>query len=503
MSKREFKATEGLLHDVMRKQAGSIEKAILEAVMNSVDANSEFIEITIRGNSITISDDGDGMATEEVERYFEKFGLKDDDIEDKDFGKFRMGRGQIFNFGVNVWHSRDNVMVVDLNNDEATITVDGKEYHLDTSGLSYNLIKVDPEYAGCKVNVDLYNPLDDIHGVASDVKDLIKYIPWMHDVEIFINEDEYWPRFDPDVETENACYKVGRDGYSTSTLVYNQGAFVTSADLNQTGGIIISKKDLDVNFARNDILDTCPVFSEIEEEWTRITREHLVDSDDLTEQEKKWLLQNAINDEAFLVEIHDKPLIPDATGGDWSINQLRGEKVTFAVKGSALAEKVMEHAGIVPVKRSFEDTIVKLIDNSSLIDFEDAIESDYLLEMKEYDDDQLSKKRRENLARARFFLERVGFNGGAKGGYSEEREVWKNDENTVVIHKDVLKRRKHEFLTMYIFKILEAAAHEGSMRESVDHDFSFRRNFWQYAENAGRVQYDLLELDPEIEEYLN
>jgi signal transduction histidine kinase len=67
MTRHEFKATEGLLHDVMRKQAGTLEKAVLEAVMNSVDANADEIEVHLQSDKLIVRDDGDGMTEEEVE----------------------------------------------------------------------------------------------------------------------------------------------------------------------------------------------------------------------------------------------------------------------------------------------------------------------------------------------------------------------------------------------------------------------------------------------------
>lgn len=502
MQKREFQATEGLLHDVMRKQAGTVEKAILEAVMNSVDAGASRIDLRVEEGFLVISDDGKGMTTSEVEEYFEKFGLKDDDIDQKDFGKFRMGRGQIFNFGLNIWHSNNNLMVVHLDGDETTIEVDGKEYHLDTSGLSYNLLETEEDVEGCEIEVNLYNDLESVTETVSEVKKLIKYIPWMHDVEVFINDELFYEEFDPDDQTTRAYYSFGRGGWNTDTVVYNQGAFVTELDLNETGGIIISNQDLDVNFARNDILDTCEVFRGIRGEWNHLIRDHLINSDEITEREKKWLLKEAKGDDAFLMKIQDMPLIPDVTDSEWSVNNLKGEKVTFAVEGSGLGRKLMETEGVVAINRSFESTVRDIVDDSVLVNFEDAIDSGMMVEMREYSDHELSKKRRKNLARARYLLDKSGYEGDVKGGYSEERDVWKNDKGDVVIHKNVLKERKAEFLTRYLFKILEAAAHDGSMREEVTHSFNFRRDFWKLAKNAGDVQYELLEGNPDIERFL-
>jgi len=172
MPKRDFQATEGLLHDVMRKQSGVIEKAWLEALMNSVDAGATEFNLNVEPETTTITDDGDSMTESEVERYFEQFGLKDSDIQDKEFGKFRMGRGQIFNFGVNIWRARENYMVVSLDDEEVTVNLEectvkddeciisqsGSHYTVDTFGLGYALLDADKVDSGLTIHVQHYNP---------------------------------------------------------------------------------------------------------------------------------------------------------------------------------------------------------------------------------------------------------------------------------------------------------------------------------------------------------
>ena len=58
MPTNQFKATQGLLNDTMRKQSGVLEKALLEAVMNGVDAGASNFDVTVESNLVTISDDG-------------------------------------------------------------------------------------------------------------------------------------------------------------------------------------------------------------------------------------------------------------------------------------------------------------------------------------------------------------------------------------------------------------------------------------------------------------
>ena len=93
---RKFKMHPDLLFSVIKSQAGTQEKAILEAVMNAVDAGATKCEIKIDENGYSIVDDGKGFVSrQEVDEFFETFGTPHKEG-DATYGRFRMGRGQLF-----------------------------------------------------------------------------------------------------------------------------------------------------------------------------------------------------------------------------------------------------------------------------------------------------------------------------------------------------------------------------------------------------------------------
>src|SRR5690606_23598776 len=66
-----------------------------------------------------------------------------------------------------------------------------------------------------------------------------------------------------DAEDEDAYYRFSE---RQMLEIYNLGVLVTSVSSGQygVGGVVVSKQRLDVNFARNDVQSSCPVFSRIE-----------------------------------------------------------------------------------------------------------------------------------------------------------------------------------------------------------------------------------------------
>ena len=112
---RQIKTHPQLLLDVITRQAGTISKAMLEGVMNSVDAKATRCDITLTNTSLVIDDDGNGFRSrDEIVQFFETFGTPHTEAEGKVYGTFRMGRGQIFAFGSNVWRTGDFRMAVDI-----------------------------------------------------------------------------------------------------------------------------------------------------------------------------------------------------------------------------------------------------------------------------------------------------------------------------------------------------------------------------------------------------
>jgi len=500
MPKRQFEATEGLLNDVMRKQAGTVEKAVLEAVMNSVDAGASKVDVSIKTDAVVVEDDGKGMSEEDIENYFQKFGLKDSDIEDKEFGKFRMGRGQIFNFGKNIWHTKNNILVVDLDNNHTVVNVDGDTHELDSSGLSYNVLNTSDEFDGCSIEVELYNLIDGLQHTVNEVKKLVKYIPWLHDIELTLNGEELYEEFDYNYETENAYYSIGvNDAWRFHTSIYNLGAYVTDEKLTATRTNVVSKKDLDVNFARNDILDTCIVYKTIKQEIDGLTLDHLFDKDDLTRREVNWTLDSIKGDDRALEKFGSKEIIPDVTGDEWSIEQLKDEKISFQMKQNKMSDKAMDEAGVIVIDSSFEDAVKNLIDSSSIYSMEDVIDQEMKWEMRPLSTNELTKKRVKNLERARWFLREIGFDGSVSAGYSKTERVWKDNTNTVYIDKSTLNMRKDEFICVALDKCIEMAAHDGSTRTGVSHNMAFRQSYWKYSKNAGEYRYKLINGDVSLE----
>ena len=280
--KRTLKMHPKLLLDVIGRQAGSLDKAMLEGGMNAQEAinalkmsggvcKDENIYMTYtktdnptsevledgrkKGNLnrkivITIEDMGKGITTKkEIEEFFETFGTPHDESEHKIYAQFRMGRGQMFNFGKNVWRTGTFELTVDVLN----------------NGLEWELKENLPFVDGCHITIELYDKYISSWPAHTEdcFKDAIKKQMEFISVPLIFNgeqintpaQDCLW-----DFEDEFAYYLFN---VGDKLSVYNLGVYVQ--ERWETSGIIVSKRQLKLNFPRNDVMADCPIFHHIRE----------------------------------------------------------------------------------------------------------------------------------------------------------------------------------------------------------------------------------------------
>jgi hypothetical protein len=253
--RRNLNAHNELLRKVITDQAGTLGKGVLEGVMNGREAGSDEVRIITQpdGAKLVIEDDGKGFRNAtEIEEWFEKFGTPHSEAEQKKWARFRMGRGQLFAFGRNVWRTGKFRMVVDV-----------QEW-----GLEYELEDDLEHFPGCRIEIDLYQPMfgDYPHPYRSpsQFKSVVrKQVLYMEGAILVDGEQVNTPAsmLKWDLETDNWYFSFK---HGTNFDWYNMGAFVMDWSPRRAGvtGVAVSKVAVDVNYARNDIKDACPVYQE-------------------------------------------------------------------------------------------------------------------------------------------------------------------------------------------------------------------------------------------------
>lgn len=241
---KQFAINSNTIYNLVLAQAGTLGKALLETIMNSVDAEASKVDIELTQTRVRISDDGRGLTTaDELELYFAQFGFDHatDALQSKRvYGQFGIGRAQLWAFTPNTW--RTGEFLLDVN-----IRERGLEY-LQESGL--------PFHQGVEICGSFYEPLSarELLTAEAELKELAKYIPipvTLNGTVISTNPEKVkWTH-----ETDDAWIRIKETG---GFSVYNQGAFVRHYPSFQfgCGGEVVTKPGvrLSLNMARNDIL---------------------------------------------------------------------------------------------------------------------------------------------------------------------------------------------------------------------------------------------------------
>jgi len=272
---RKFSVDPSIIYSLVVAQAGSLGKAVLEAVMNSIDAGATQIEITANSKRLTIVDDGQGFRSrEEITKWFEVFGFPHSETDQKVYGKFGIGRAQLWSFCSTTWRTNEFEMTVDIKR----------------SGLDYGLKEGLPRVPGLTIEAVFYErqKASELAAFERELTELARYaqIPVLFNSKQ-INKDpakEKW-----DTETKEAWIKVTEGG---ELAVYNLGVLVKNypSYMFGIGGTVVTKPGvgLSLNTARNDILvSQCPV-------WKRLKPKLQAKADDQVAQKKTRLSESEL-----------------------------------------------------------------------------------------------------------------------------------------------------------------------------------------------------------------
>ena len=335
MATRTFQMHPKLLVDVIKRQAGSIQKAILEGVMNAIEADASKVNVDVTTNKVVIDDDGKGFRSmKEIEQFFETFGQPHDKSENKVWAQFRMGRGQMFAFGMNLWRTGNFEMLVDIN---AMVE--------NNSNISYELNEVKKNHKGCHIEIDLYEPLSDkeVNACRRELEKFVAYVSCPVMINgVQVNCDPSTVKWDND-STDDAYIKLSPSEFK-GLAIYNLGVLVCEIDQRVVGvgGTVVSKKRLDVNFARNDIIRSDPTWKRIKEAVEKASGlEKVKNKRVLSFAEREAMITRFLDGED--INIHKMRLIIDTNGKAYSLAMTRKfNRFTLGRRNDRRCDKVMQ-----------------------------------------------------------------------------------------------------------------------------------------------------------------
>jgi len=338
----DFQMHHDLLRSVIKKQAGSLDKAILEGVMNSVDAGATSVDITINPLRVTITDNGKGFKdAQEIKDFFATFGTPHKEG-DATYGRFRMGRGQMFAFGINTWRTGTFKMLVDINK------------HLGFE-LEDNLELL----PGCDIEIKLYDVLSqqDVHATIRAITNMVKYVA----IPVLINGERVSVEIDekkfPQSTDEAYIYLSSA---SNGLAIYNLGVYVCTLPTYRFGasGTVVSKQQLDVNFARNEVLGTCKVWKEIKKIVDATGKREVTLRQTLSISEQQNTIFRLITGDIDESQADKIRFIRDVSGKSWTPAEIRNGRFEFysvAKRGNQFGDMLIQSKKAIVIDEDFAE----------------------------------------------------------------------------------------------------------------------------------------------------
>ena len=241
-----FTASPNMVAHLIENQAGSIEKAVLELVMNACDSGAEHVEVRIAAlDRIVVEDDGRGFGSEDqIEKEFGVFGRDNAacDSHARTYGRFGLGRGQILGFAAASWHSGAFRFGADIR----------------TEGYTFTIEEANTRRQGTRVEANLYEQLSHVQAlaIARAIRSALRYV----ETEVRVDgtqvstpaAEAQWSHRTPEL-----LFRL-QPNSMTGVDVYNQGVFVRTYTHYEMGvsGTLCSRRGhaFALNTARNDVL---------------------------------------------------------------------------------------------------------------------------------------------------------------------------------------------------------------------------------------------------------
>ena len=197
-------------------------------------------------------------------------------------------------------------------------------------GLEYDLVEGLPLHKGCRIEGELYQSMQpsEVIRTVDNLRALCKYTP----VPVIVNGEqisvdvkgERWT-----FEDEDAWYQLRESTRSLS--VYNLGVHVRDYWQGEhgIGGTVVSKKQLSVNFARNDVLVAeCEVYKRITQKVKAHAKKNESRKPAQNEAYRELMLSrfmtgNFDSAEEFYKAIDEEKVFTDYSGRHLSLGQLK------------------------------------------------------------------------------------------------------------------------------------------------------------------------------------
>ncbi|WP_254534051.1 ATP-binding protein [Natrinema gelatinilyticum] len=497
---------------LIEDQMADLTDAIREAVQNGIDSpGSSRVLVSISPERSLILDDGAGVDLESAEgrRNLSVLGAGSKQrSDDETIGEWGIGKGAIIAKGaVRIW-SHDTALCFDYRDRR-----DSGSWG-DVSGRDGKLMDAEKHLEGMLVEIDHYEdevPDPDSYRWRRYVRDLRKrfaYVQSRTGVTVVINGEPVdqgdpleavanSPRPSLTRETDDAILALEYTPHE-GLDIYSNGLYVTTKREYGLGGVVVSKGNLTLNFARNDIQSGCDRWQRIDDALEQARDDLYADiSDDrLTAESREVMIEAMVSDgdDASATQWADRKLFQLATESRISLEEIQAAPKIGWVDGAEKgADKLVERGYIV---LDTSDTATQRLrdlatDEDTSITFPEMFDVGEQAESEGVwtgyhrieDESQLNADQRRYLRFARVLATELGIERDVYYGEASA-DAWTDSRTYIVITDSaVTSRQRAVWMHDLYLVVLHEAAHETSSRDRPSHGHHFESTYRSLVED--------------------
>lgn len=486
----------------IRDQASDLEHGWREAVQNGIDSpGSTEVHLDFDHQTTVVWDDGEGvdLSSERGLSLLKNLGATSKDRDDDStIGQFGIGKGQIIAKGRTAFVSGDTALVFDVEQwGLELIEVDASEVgeYVETRGYGV------PDKAGLAVVVNHYEGEVPSQGhsrwddMAESIEARFRYVSETTGVDVHVN-GEMVSDGDPfrDMDSQYAYAEVEEvDGAGKAVFalkaakwggvrIYSNGVYVkTDWSLGVTGRVI-TYRNMDLDFARDDIKSGCPVWNAVRDRLTEVRGDlfESTPSNILGDDARRFIVEWMARDPSDYDRFKDKAVLRTADERNVSLADVASKgQVGVAGRGNAAADRLSEAYGMtvldeddeatMEVMETFVDEVPETYDAQ-----EKADELGLMKKGRPVDPETLNTVQEKKLKTARELADRLGIMREVRYGESDVAAAWTNGTSYVYITDGAAPSRNR---AAWVWELAETLVHESCHNRSTMDGCSHGRDF--------------------------
>lgn len=523
----DIEAHESLVEKVIVDQAGDLEKGWREAAQNAIDGGADTFNLDYGQQETVFSDDGDGvdLSQEQGRKLLSQMGNTSKADDEDSIGRFGVGVGQVVAKGQTLFMSGDSAMLFDIKGWGMEVRAmpvstvlpfleakDTEWHHAVMSRFGRDIDDVDG-FCGMVYHYQDEVPEDGHYnwtGFRRSFKDRFKYLSAVKDTEIILNGDTISEQ-NPTSITSFGAEEYSNTFYRPATgdvhfgvyqgdgplTVYSGGIKVCTVDSRGIQGQVVTERNLELNFARNEIKSGCPRWQIINDKLDDIRRD-LFDStqmdDELCDEARRFMSEDIIK-QGRVDANADRQLFKTVNETFVSFNDIQSrDEIGFAAVGDKAAEQLVESYGMIVLAEHDLASGLYKQDAPDNFDVPEVFDPSHRAEAngvftsaEQTHDDELSPMQRKKLGVARYMANLMGSDRQIQWGESDVAHGWTDGKDYITLTDSCAQGPMWaQWIPDMAQTLIHEMAHRNPSRDSASHGVMFDDRFRSLMEDGGK-----------------